>query len=253
MAMAGFVTEQLKIQRRPAPPLVLAAGAWLAAGLVAPEVVLAGARRAPAATTAPMARTDPANPKASFVQANLGHGLAGREEEVPDLRTTLPPPEVESDVVNLLADFPREERPYVQQVVHTTKDLTELNKQCAKKAAVYWQKGMPAVSSGGELDPGSVNKFNQGYLRYFDPLRAYLREVYKRQYALKPPGRFERAHRYWLAYLAFALENLDAKSAADQPTPPKASHSPVEVTQYRAWAYRLFKENGLDLTPYLLK
>ncbi|HEY9869351.1 MAG TPA: hypothetical protein V6D08_09315 [Candidatus Obscuribacterales bacterium] len=172
--------------------------------------------------------------------------------DIPDPRTILPPPEVEMDVVRLLAGFPREERPYIQQVVHTVKDLGLLNKQCAKKASLYWQKGVPKVSSAQELDLADVSRFNQGYLQYFDPLRTYLRLSYRRLYGIKPPSRFEKAHKYWLGYLAYALENLDHQRSGGKDPNTRPSHSPVEVTQYRAWAYRLFKENGLDLTPYLV-
>ncbi len=176
---------------------------------------------------------------------------AGDNGDVPDPRTSLPPPEVEMDVVTLLAAFPRAERAYVQQVVHTVKDLGMLNKQCSKKAGVFWQRGYKRAANKEELDLADVSKFNQGYLRYFDPLRAYLRVSYKRLYALPPPAKFEKAHKYWLAYLAYALENLDHQRNADKDQAAKPTHSAVEVTQYRAWAYRLFKENGLDLTTYL--
>lgn len=173
--------------------------------------------------------------------------------DLPDPRTMLPPPEVEMDVVHLLAEFPRPERPYVQNIVHTVKDLSTLNKQCAKKAALYWEKGLPKSISKETLDLADVSQFNEGYLRYFEPLRMYIKQAYKRLYSMEPPARFEKAHKYWLAYLAYALENLDTQKNAGKPTSARASHSPVEVAQYRAWAYRLYKENGLDLTPYLVQ
>src|SRR5262249_5586693 len=112
---------------------------------------------------------------------------------IPDAKTVLPEPEVEMDVVALLAGFPQPERPYVQQVVHTVKDLSLLNQQCAQKAEVYAQKGLPKASSATELDLSAVSKFNQGYLKYFDPLRLYLKLAYSRLYDLKPPARFEKA------------------------------------------------------------
>jgi len=177
---------------------------------------------------------------------------SGDSPEVPDPRTALPPPQVEMDVVNILADFPREERPYVQKIVHTVKDLQQLNKQCTKKAAVFAQKGLPRSSGRDQVDLANLSELNQGYLRYFDPLRAYLRVAYKQLYALKPPPRFEKAHKYWLAYLAYALENLDQQRSGDRSPASRPSHSPVEVTQYRAWSCRLFKENGLDLAPYIV-
>lgn len=172
-------------------------------------------------------------------------------QDVPDPKTTLPPPQVEMDVVDILADFPRQERPYIQLVVHTVKDLQLLNKQCTKKAALFAQKGVPKHVSVDQIDLADVSKFNQGYLRYFDPLRSYLRSAYKRFYAVQPPQRFEKPHKYWLAYLAYALENLDQQRLGDQ-APARPSHSPVAVAQYRAWACRLYKENGLDLSAYVL-
>lgn len=185
--------------------------------------------------------------------ATAASAARGREDsDIPDPRTILPPPEVEMDVVRLLVGFPRDERPYIQQVVHTVKDLGLLNQQCAKKASLYWQKGVPKVSSAQELDLADVSRFNQGYLQYFDPLRTYLRLSYRRLYGIAPPSRFEKAHKYWLGYLAYALENLDHHRAGGKDPNTRPSHSPVEVAQYRAWAYRLFKENGLDLTPYLV-
>lgn len=180
-----------------------------------------------------------------------GHAYA--ETSLPDPKTVLPAPEVEMDVVRLLADFPRKERPYVQEVVHTAKDLSLLNKECSKKAAVYWQEGLPEVSAAEQLDLADVTAFNQGYLKYFDPLRFFLKQSYRRLYAMAPPKRFGKAHRFWLAYMAYALENLEHQREARDVDAAKPQHSPVEVAQYRAWAYRLFKENGLDLTPYMLK
>ena len=172
---------------------------------------------------------------------------------IPDAKTVLPQPEVEMDVVAILAGFPKPERPYVQQVVHTAKDLSLLNQQCAQKAEVYAQKGLPKASSAQELDLSDVRKFNEGYLKYFDPLRLYLKLSYSRLYELKPPVRFEKAHKYWLAYLAYALENLDHQRFEGKDSDNRPRHSPVEVAQYRAWAYRLFKENGMDLTPYMVR
>ncbi len=172
---------------------------------------------------------------------------------IPDARTVLPPPEVEMDVVTMLAGFPKQDRPYVQQVAHTAKDLSLLNRQCAQKAEVFAQKGLPRATSAQELDLSDVSKFNQGYLKYFDPLRLYLKLSYRRLYELKAPARFEKAHKYWLAYLAYALENLDYQRFEGKNSDSRPRHSPVEVAQYRAWAYRLFKENGLDLTPYMVR
>jgi hypothetical protein len=172
--------------------------------------------------------------------------------EVPDPHTTLPAPKVEMDVVNLLADFPKAERPYVQQVVHTIKEMGDLNKNCAAKAASYWEKGMPKVAAKQSIDPAEAGKFTAGYLRYFDPLRYYMKEAYRRLYGQQPPARFEKAHKYLLAYLAYALDNLDNQRLGLKGQAAKPAHSAVEVTQYRAWAYRLYKENGLDLTPYLV-
>jgi hypothetical protein len=171
-------------------------------------------------------------------------------QDMPDPRTTLPPPQVEIDVVNILADFPRQERPYVQMILHNVKDLQALNKQCTRKAAVYAQKDAPKHGRD-QIDLADLSKFNQGYLRYFDPLRSYLRISYQRLYAVTPPARFQKAHKYWLGYLAYALENLDQQRMGDK-APARPTHSPVEVTQYRAWAIRLFKENGLDLSSYLM-
>jgi len=169
----------------------------------------------------------------------------------PDSRTVLPAPEVEMDVVTILAAFPKQERPYVQQVVHAAKDLSLLNRQCAQKAAVYAQQGLPKAAQ--TLDLSDVSRFNQGYLEYFDPLRLYMKLSYRRLYGLTPPARFEKAHKYWLAYLAYALENLDHQRFEGKDSDSRPRHSPVEVAQYRAWAYRLFKENGMDLTPYMVR
>ncbi len=172
--------------------------------------------------------------------------------DIPDPHTILPPPQVEMDVVKLLAQFPKEERPYVQQVVHTVKELGELNKQCAKKAALFAEKGVPKPPAHERLDLATVTDFNESYLKYFDPLRQYMHWAYKRLYTVIPPPRFEKAHKYWLAYLAYALENLDhQRQTINSSGASRPEHSPVEVAQYRAWAYRLYKENGLDLTPYL--
>ncbi len=170
-------------------------------------------------------------------------GISARQD-LPDPKTVLPPPQVEMDVVNILSDFPRDERPYIQLIVHSAKDLQQLNKQCTRKAALFAEKGTPKhVDADSALDA-------DGYLRYFDPLRSYLRLAYKRAYAVKPPLRFDKAHKYWLAYLAYALENLDQQRHPKGST--QTEHSPIAVAQYRAWACRLYKENGLDLSAYML-
>lgn len=178
-----------------------------------------------------------------------GAGDGETSKEMPDPKTTLPSPQVEMDVVNILADYPRQERPYVQTILHNVKDLQQLNRQCTKKAAIYAQKDTPKRRE--QIDLADLAQLNQGYLRYFDPLRSYLRVSYQRLYGMEPPARFQKAHKYWLGYLAYALENLDHQRLGDK-APARTTHSAVEVSQYRAWAIRLYKESGLDLSPYLL-
>lgn len=167
--------------------------------------------------------------------------------EIPNPRTSLPPPAVEMIVVNLLADFPQSERPYVQQVVHMESELATLGKECSGKATNFWRQRFPVIEKSEELNLVQVNQLNEGFQRYFDPLRLYLKVAYRRAYYLHPPSRFSEAHKYWLAYLNYALESLNKSRLVNTNT---AYHTPAEIVHYRWWAHKLFKESGLDLTPF---
>lgn len=142
----------------------------------------------------------------------------------------LPAPGVEPDIVSILSQFPRQERSYLQLVLHTVKDLQTVASRCRLK--------MDKVDTA------------QAHLRAAAALESYLRVSHSRLAALPPPARFEKAHKTLLAYLQYAELNPD-QEIAETGGQPHALVPLNEVALRRQRAFALYQAGGLNLSTFM--